>query len=183
MLLFICITIFFVLSIIAVSVNMNVMTFYTDRYVFYVMPWAAIAFVLIGKYIFSIITPIFKYYKYALSVLCCAALISSNMNCTLKYFFLNDIRGAGGIASTVNENSRYIMLLEDSWLLTVYPYKLMNCNSFFPVIVADSTITKYFAIFDIPNFHYCYYAHFWFCAVIVNHYTPYHPSLQAKVFL
>lgn len=137
MLLFICITIFFVLSIIAVSVNMNVMTFYTDRYVFYVMPWAAIAFVLIGKYIFSIITPIFKYYKYALSVLCCAALISSNMNCTLKYFFLNDIRGAGGIASTVNENSRYIMLLEDSWLLTVYPYKLMNCNSFFPVIVAD----------------------------------------------
>lgn len=137
MLLFIVITIFFVLSMIAITVNMNTMSYFTDRYVFYVMPWAAIGAVLIFKYIFGLIKPLFKYYKYVLSALCCAALVSSNLNCSLKYFFLHDTRGAGGIASTVNENSRYIMLLEDSWLLTVYPYKLMGCDSFFPTIVAD----------------------------------------------
>ena len=63
MLLFIIITVFFVLSVVAISVNMNTMTESTDRYLFFIMPWTAIAAILIGKYIFRLIKPLYKYYN------------------------------------------------------------------------------------------------------------------------
>ena len=137
MLLFIIITIFFVLSIIAITVNLNTMSVSADRYIFYVMPWATIAVVLIVKYLFRLIKPLYKYHKYVISVLCCIALVSSLILCPTKYFYPFYTRGRGGIDSTVTKDSQYIMLIEDDWLLTVYPYKLMGCKSFLPTMVVN----------------------------------------------
>ena len=137
MLLFIIITVFFVLSVVAISVNMNTMTESTDRYLFFIMPWTAIAAILIGKYIFRLIKPLYKYYKYLAAILCCVAIIASNFYCPLKYTCEFYTRGKGGMETTVNENSRYIMLVESNWVLTVYPYKLMGCDSFIASMVVN----------------------------------------------
>lgn len=130
MLLFMVITIFFFLSIVAITVNMNNMTEHTDRYVSVVMPWTALVAVLIIKYVLDIIKPLIKNNKYIISVLCCISLVSSNLYCPLRYLMEHYTMGRGGLETTVNENSKYIMLIEDNWLLTVYPYKLMRCDSF-----------------------------------------------------
>lgn len=137
MLLFIIITVFFVLSVVAISVNMNTMTESTDRYLFFIMPWTAIAAIIIGKYIFRLIKPLYKYYKYLAAILCCVAIIASNFYCPLKYTCEFYTRGKGGMETTVNENSRYIMLVESNWVLTVYPYKLMRCDSFIASMVVN----------------------------------------------
>ncbi|MGN0638977.1 MAG: hypothetical protein ACI4J0_11450 [Huintestinicola sp.] len=137
MLLFMIITIFFVLSIIAITVNLNTMSVSADRYLFYVMPWTAIAAVLIVKYLFRLIKPLYKYHKYVISALCCLALVSSLLFCETKYFFEFYPRGRGGIDTTVTKDSKYIMLIEDNWILTVYPYKLLGCKSFLAAMVVN----------------------------------------------
>lgn len=136
MLLFIIISVFFVLAVVSYNVNLNMMNIYSDRYIFYIMPWAAIAFIMIGMYIFKLIKPLFRFYNYAASALCLAALIFSIGLCPLKYLFSSCQYGIG-MGATVNENSRYIMVLEGDWLLTVYPYKLMGCDSFISTMVSS----------------------------------------------
>lgn len=136
MLLFTVISVLFVLAVVAFNVNLNMMNELSDRYIFYVMPWAGVSFILIGKYIFRLIKPIFKSYKYVASAFCCIALIFSLGLCPLKYFFSSATYGRG-MSATVNENSRYIMILESDWLITVYPYKLMGCKEFFPTSLAN----------------------------------------------
>lgn len=135
MLLFIVISVFFVLGVISFNVNLNTMNEYSDRYIFFVMPWAGLAAILIGKYIFRLVKPLFRFYNYAAAVLCCISLIFSIGLCPIRYLFESCQYGRG-MAATVNENSRYIMLMESDWLLTVYPYKLMGCKSFYPTTVA-----------------------------------------------
>lgn len=136
MLLFTVISVFFVLTVVAFNVNLNMMNEFSDRYIFFVMPWAGLSFILIGKYIFRLIRPVFNAYKYTAAALCCVSLVFSLGLCPLRYFFRSETYGRG-MAATVNENSRYIMIMESDWILTVYPYKLMGCKEFFPTALAN----------------------------------------------
>lgn len=136
MLLFIVISVFFVLGVVSYNVNLNSMADLSDRYIFFVMPWAGVAAVLICKHICKAIKPLYNAHKYnIIAWLCCTLLAFSSSMCPIKYLFESCQYGRG-IASTVNENSRYIMVMESEWVLTSYPYKLMGCNSFFPTSVA-----------------------------------------------
>lgn len=137
MLLFLIITVFFVMCIVAFNVNFNIMTGTSDRYLFFIMPWTALIIVLLLKYFVGLIKPIKKYYKQIAAVICCLAIVFSNLIYPHRYLFPRFIAGEGGLETTNSENAKYIFVIEAYWVITAYPDKLMECDSAF-VATTDS---------------------------------------------
>lgn len=128
MLLFIVISSVFCMIAVALSVNINTMLFYTDRYLFFLMPQIALGVILFLEHIFSLIPKVKRYFPQIAAFIACAAVVFSNLNCDRRYLFPSEITGKGGIKSTCDENSSYILLLGYPWKMVCYADKLMGCH-------------------------------------------------------
>lgn len=137
MLLFTVIPVIFQMCIVAFNVNINIMLGTTDRYLFVIMPWTVLIIVRFLEYIIEAIKPIMKYSKQIISVVCCVAIVFSNILCPHRYFFPRFIAGEGGLETTNSPDSKYILMIESYWVITAYPDKLMECDSAF-VTTADT---------------------------------------------
>lgn len=135
------VTIFFVIEIVAITVNLNSMMSTSDRYLFFVMPYMVMLAIMAVKYIFEHIKPIAKLSKPVICIMGCTAIFFSNLLSEKIYLFQFDTRGEGGIETTASDESSYVAVLSSYWFITVFPYKLMNCESFY--VTTDRTYRDY----------------------------------------
>ena len=131
MLLFIVITSLFCMTAVALSVNINSMHMYTDRYLFFVMPQLTLAAVMLIKYILSVIPKIKKAVPYIMTAAACVSIVCSHIYCDKRYLFPANITGKGGIESTCTENTSYLLLTGYPWQMVCYADKMMNCDEVF----------------------------------------------------
>ncbi len=143
MLLIIVISSVFCMIAVALSVNINTMLFYTDRYLFFIMPQIALGTVLLAEHLLSVIPVIKKYAPCVLALAVCVSAVFSNIRCEKRYLFPAEITGKGGIKSTCDENSSYILLSGYPWQMVCYADKLMGCNE-----VYVTSVYKYKESFD-----------------------------------
>lgn len=131
MLLFIIITSLFCMAAVALSVNINSMMMYTDRYLFFIMPQLSLAAAMVIKYILSVIPKIKKAVPYIMTTAACVSIVCSHIYCDKRYLFPANITGRGGIESTCTENTSYLLLSGYPWQMVCYADKMMNCDEVF----------------------------------------------------
>lgn len=131
MLLFIVITSLFCMTAVALSVNINSMMMYTDRYLFFIMPQLTLAAAMVIKYILSVIPKIKKAVPYIMTTAACVSIVCSHIYCDKRYLFPANITGKGGIESTCTENTSYLLLSGYPWQMVCYADKMMNCDEVF----------------------------------------------------
>jgi len=131
MLLFIVISSVFCMIAVALSVNINSMLLYTDRYLFFVMPQLVLAAVLAAKYVLSVIPKISKAVPFILSAAACVSIVCSHLYCEQRYVFPQNITGNGDIESTCTENTSYLLLSGYPWQMVCYADKLFDCDEVF----------------------------------------------------
>lgn len=131
MLLFIVITSLFCMTAVALSVNINSMMMYTDRYLFFIMPQLTLAAAMVIKYILSVIPKIKKAVPYIMTAAACVSIVCSHIYCDKRYLFPANITGKGGIESTCTENTSYLLLSGYPWQMVCYADKMMNCDEVF----------------------------------------------------
>ncbi|MGN1101798.1 MAG: glycosyltransferase 87 family protein [Huintestinicola sp.] len=131
MLLFIVISSLFCMSAVALSVNINSMGMYTDRYLFFIMPQLTLAAAMAIKYVLSVIPKVKKAVPYIMTAAACASVVCSNLYCDKRYLFPANIEGSGGVESTCDENSSYLLLSGYPWQMVCYADKLMDCSEVF----------------------------------------------------
>ena len=131
MLLFIIITSLFCMAAVALSVNINSMMMYTDRYLFFIMPQLTLAAAMVIKYILSVIPKIKKAVPYIMTAAACVSIVCSHIYCDKRYLFPANITGKDGIESTCTENTSYLLLSGYPWQMVCYADKMMNCDEVF----------------------------------------------------
>lgn len=131
MLLFIIITTLFCMITVALSVNINMMHMYTDRYLFFIMPQFTLGAAMLIKYILSVIPKIKKAVPYIMTAAACVSIVCSHIYCDKRYLFPANITGRGGIESTCTENTSYLLLSGYPWQMVCYADKMMNCDEVF----------------------------------------------------
>lgn len=131
MLLFIIITSLFCMAAVALSVNINSMMMYTDRYLFFIMPQLTLAAAMVIKYILSVIPKIKKAVPYIMTAAACVSIVCSHIYCDKRYLFPANITGRGGIESTCTENTSYLLLSGYPWQMVCYADKMMGCDEVF----------------------------------------------------
>lgn len=131
MLLFMVISSVFCMIAVALSVNINSMQLYTDRYLFFIIPQLVLAAVLAAKYVLSVIPKIEKAVPFMLSALTCVSIVCSHLYCEQRYIFPQNITGKGDIRSTCTENTSYLLLSGYPWQMVCYADKLMECDEVF----------------------------------------------------
>lgn len=131
MLLFIIITSLFCMAAVALSVNINSMTMYTDRYLFFIMPQLTLAAAMVIKYILSVIPKIKKAVPYIMTAAACVSIVCSHIYCDKRYLFPANITGRGGIESICTENTSYLLLSGYPWQMVCYADKMMGCDEVF----------------------------------------------------
>lgn len=131
MLLFIIITSLFCMAAVALSVNINSMTMYTDRYLFFIMPQLVLGAAILIKHILSVIPKIKKAVPYIMTAAACVSIVCSHIYCDKRYLFPANITGRGGIESTCTENTSYLLLSGYPWQMVCYADKMMNCDEVF----------------------------------------------------
>lgn len=131
MLLFIIITSLFCMVAVALSVNINSMMMYTDRYLFFIMPQLVLGAAILIKHILSVIPKIKKAVPYIMTAAACVSIVCSHIYCDKRYLFPANITGRGGIESTCTENTSYLLLSGYPWQMVCYADKMMNCDEVF----------------------------------------------------
>lgn len=131
MFLFLFVGIVFSMAVVSYNVNINIMISHLDRYLFVIFPWAALLLVLTVKYILKMIRPASKYLNVVVIPLTVAAIVMSNVFCPHRYVFKRDIMGEGGIETTVNDHSSYVLMLNYRWHMVCYSERLMGCDDVF----------------------------------------------------
>ena len=131
MLLFIVITSLFCMAAVALSVNINSMMMYTDRYLFFIIPQLTLAAAMVIKYILSVIPKIKKAVPYIMTAAACVSIVCSHIYCDKRYLFPANITGRGGIESTCTENTSYLLLSGYPWQMVCYADKMMSCDEVF----------------------------------------------------
>lgn len=131
MFIFLLISITFTCVIVAVTVNLNVMELYSDRYLFLVMPWAAMCMVLAVKYLIGLLKPLKRFTAPITAVLACFAVVSSFLVVEMRYTLPRFIRGEGGIETTVSANTGHIVVITQGWQLVTYAERLLGCEDLF----------------------------------------------------
>lgn len=131
MLLFIVITSIFCMAAVALSVNINSMHMYTDRYLFFIMPQLTLGLVMLIKYVLSVIPKIKKAVPYIMTAAACVSIVCSHIYCDKRYLFPANITGKGGIVSTCTENTSYLLLSGYPWQMVCYADKMMGCDEVF----------------------------------------------------
>lgn len=134
-LLFAFISVVFTMLIISLTVNINVMSMHTDRYLFVIMPWAAFVLIMAARYILTWIKPLKKFAAPITAVCVCAAIVGSHILCEKRYLFPRMIMGEGALEDTCTENSEYVAVTNYEWLITCFTDKLMTCGRVFPTTV------------------------------------------------
>lgn len=131
MLLFIIITSLFCMAAVALSVNINSMMMYTDRYLFFIMPQLVLGAAILIKHILSVIPKIKKAVPYIMTAAACVSIVCSHIYCDKRYLFPANITGRGGIESTCTENTSYLLLSGYPWQMVCYADKMMGCDEVF----------------------------------------------------
>ncbi|MCI7766810.1 MAG: glycosyltransferase family 39 protein [Oscillospiraceae bacterium] len=125
------VTVFFVVEIVAITVNLNAMLVTSDRYLFFVMPFVVLIAIMFWKYLFEHIKPIAGAAKPVVCIFGACAIFLSNFFSNGTYYFPFTPRGEGGLETIAGDETTYVGVLSSYWLLTVYPYKLMDYESLF----------------------------------------------------
>lgn len=125
---FLAVSSLFVIIITVKTVVITLMQGFTDRYLSVVLPWAVLCIILAAKYLIQLIKPLRNHSNKIIAVLVCATVLGSNIMSDQRYIFPRDIDGAGGIETTVSDNSNYVVLLSQNWHMVCYADKLMGCN-------------------------------------------------------
>lgn len=137
MLFFMLIGMIFVMSVISVSVNINTMNGYTDRYLFFIMPWAVLFLIVMLSYVLKWIKPLSKAAKPISLFFVAIALFLCTFCSIPRYLLLRYIEGEGGVETTVTPTSNHILVLTAGWTELVYSDKLMGCGSVFATTVSE----------------------------------------------
>lgn len=139
--LFILITVFATLAVIARISNVFFMNILMDRYLFFLMPLFCTILVTLLRSIVSMMPIKLKYGKSVLFVLLVVMLIITNyLNTNCNYLFKKNNSGPD-IDKTI-KGSNCIIVTSDAWKLTYYASRLLDTNRFF--VMSDKDGMKVF---------------------------------------
>ncbi len=134
--LFTFLSVIFAMLVVDYTVNFHNMENHSDRYLFVIMPWAAIIFVSVLWYILRAVKLKQKLIPAITAVILAPFLIYSHLSQECRYNFPTMTVG-GGISSTTSSNSSHIIVLHEYWRAVCYSDKLMGCDEAAFVQIAD----------------------------------------------